>query len=162
MDYSSIQDDAADASPWGNSPATSPQHNQTSFREVPASPSRFPHPQPAGNGDDASHPNASPFGTPASAQQPNLAAHTPSSDDVSPHHDQSIHGGIEQQSNQGVVYEERQEHPQHQQQHQQQARRPQQPQWKLQGKITGLERTGRKDLILRFDVYVSICAPSRQ
>ncbi len=28
------------------------------------------------------------------------------------------------------------------------------PQYKLQAKITGLERTGRKDLILRFDVHV--------
>jgi hypothetical protein len=30
-----------------------------------------------------------------------------------------------------------------------------QPQYKLQTKITGLERTGKKDAILRFDVYVS-------
>ena len=29
------------------------------------------------------------------------------------------------------------------------------PQYKLQAKITGLERTGRKDPILRFDVHVS-------
>ena len=28
------------------------------------------------------------------------------------------------------------------------------PQYKLQAKITGLERTGRKDPILRFDVHV--------
>jgi hypothetical protein len=38
------------------------------------------------------------------------------------------------------------------------AQQPQQrqhmPQYKLQAKITGLERTGKKDLILRFDVYV--------
>lgn len=32
-----------------------------------------------------------------------------------------------------------------------------QPQYKLQAKITGLERTGKKDAIFRFDVYV--CAP---
>jgi hypothetical protein len=31
---------------------------------------------------------------------------------------------------------------------------PQAPQYKLQAKITGLERTGRKDPILRFDVHV--------
>lgn len=29
------------------------------------------------------------------------------------------------------------------------------PQYKLQAKITGLERTGRKDPVLRFDVHVS-------
>lgn len=34
------------------------------------------------------------------------------------------------------------------------AQQKQQPQYKLQAKITGLERTGKKDAILRFDVYV--------
>lgn len=34
------------------------------------------------------------------------------------------------------------------------AQQPRQPQYKLQTKITGLERTGKKDAILRFDVYV--------
>ena len=32
------------------------------------------------------------------------------------------------------------------------------PQYKLQAKITGLERTGRKDPILRFDVHVGLIA----
>ena len=41
--------------------------------------------------------------------------------------------------------------PQSQQRQQQQ---PRQAQYKLQAKVTGLERTGRKDPILRFDVYV--------
>lgn len=36
-----------------------------------------------------------------------------------------------------------------------QAQQPQGPQYKLQAKITGLERTGRKDPIMRFDVHVS-------
>lgn len=36
-----------------------------------------------------------------------------------------------------------------------QARKPTQPQYKLQAKITGLERAARKDPILRFDVHVS-------
>jgi hypothetical protein len=36
------------------------------------------------------------------------------------------------------------------------AQQRQQPQYKLQTKITGLERTGKKDAILRFDVYVSL------
>lgn len=33
------------------------------------------------------------------------------------------------------------------------------PQYKLQAKITGLERTGRKDPVLRFDVHVSFIWP---
>ena len=42
--------------------------------------------------------------------------------------------------------------------------RPQrnQPQHKLKAKITSLERTGRKDPILRFDVHVSLFRPNRR
>ena len=39
---------------------------------------------------------------------------------------------------------------------QHQPRKPPPPQFKLQAKITGLERTGRKDPILRFDVHVRL------
>lgn len=61
----------------------------------------------------------------------------------------------QQQQGQGQGEEQRrsryhgasQQHPQS---------RQQQPQYKLQAKITGLERSGKKDPILRFDVYVSI------
>lgn len=45
---------------------------------------------------------------------------------------------------------------------QQQQQRVSIPQYKLQAKITGLERTGRKDLILRFDVHVFQLNPSCQ
>jgi hypothetical protein len=41
------------------------------------------------------------------------------------------------------------------------AQQRQQPQYKLQTKITGLERTGKKDAILRFDVYVSLPSQSQ-
>ncbi|KAK4134709.1 vacuolar protein sorting-associated protein vps17 [Trichocladium antarcticum] len=44
------------------------------------------------------------------------------------------------------------------QQQQQQPRKPPAPQFKLQAKITGLERTGRKDPILRFDVHTNLPA----
>ena len=37
-----------------------------------------------------------------------------------------------------------------------QTQRQHAPQYKLQAKITGLERTGKKDSILRFDVYVRL------
>ena len=51
--------------------------------------------------------------------------------------------------------QQQQGQPGQQQQQQQQQRSPQ---YKLQAKVTGLERTGRKDSILRFDVYVSLCS----
>jgi hypothetical protein len=69
---------------------------------------------------------------------------------------QGQHHGQAQQGQHHGQQGQQQPQPQHQQhQQQQQARRPQ-PQYKLQAKITGLERTGRKDPILRFDVHVRI------
>lgn len=73
-----------------------------------------------------------------------------------------------QQQQQQQQYQQYQQQPPPQQQQQyspdqrvqQQFRRPQ-PQFKLQAKITGLERTGRKDPILRFDVHVCYKEPMR-
>ncbi|KAK3486008.1 vacuolar protein sorting-associated protein Vps17 [Neurospora hispaniola] len=68
----------------------------------------------------------------------------------------------QQQQQQQQQYQQYQQQPPPQQQPysphqqvQQQFRRPQ-PQFKLQAKITGLERTGRKDPILRFDVHTNL------
>lgn len=44
-------------------------------------------------------------------------------------------------------------------QEQSQVRKPTQPVYKLQAKITGLERAARKDPILRFDVHVRLLVP---
>ncbi|KAK3398260.1 vacuolar protein sorting-associated protein Vps17 [Sordaria brevicollis] len=67
-----------------------------------------------------------------------------------------------QQQQQQQQYQQYQQQPPPQQQPynphqqvQQQFRRPQ-PHFKLQAKITGLERTGRKDPILRFDVHTNL------
>ncbi|KAI5301533.1 Vacuolar protein sorting-associated protein 17 [Ascosphaera pollenicola] len=49
-----------------------------------------------------------------------------------------------------------QQNQQWQQQQQQQQQQRQTPSYKLQAKITGLERTGKKDLILRFDVQTNM------
>lgn len=51
--------------------------------------------------------------------------------------------------------EQQQQHQQQQQGQAQEPRRPAKPQFKLQAKVTGLERTGKKDPILRFDVHVN-------
>ena len=58
---------------------------------------------------------------------------------------QNPFGGGQVQGDEGMTGQQQQQPPQ-----QQRA-----PQYKLQAKVTGLERTGRKDPILRFDVYVS-------
>ena len=140
--------------PSGNSPwASSPDASRTSFGgDVP----REDLPGPAVQSHDANGSDA------AYTHQP------------TEHHDAGW--GQEQQQNQ---WHQQQPQSEQQSQQQQQAhqgsseenRRPtsqsryhnvlqQQrqhvPQYKLQAKITGLERTGKKDPILRFDVYVRV------
>lgn len=60
------------------------------------------------------------------------------------------------QSQQVAVPQQHRSEPQryHPAARQPQHAQPQGPQYKLQAKITGLERTGRKDPILRFDIHV--------
>ena len=82
----------------------------------------------------------------------------PDYDEVQPHYYQPSPYAQQQQ----------QQHHQQQQQQQQRtgparyqtgarhAQRQQVPQYKLQAKITALERTGRKDPVLRFDVHVHV------
>ncbi|PNS19506.1 hypothetical protein CAC42_7350 [Sphaceloma murrayae] len=57
------------------------------------------------------------------------------------------HGGDQPRTQQAARYHARQAQPQPQKQ---------QPQYKLQCKITALERTGKKDPILRFDAYTNL------
>ena len=60
-----------------------------------------------------------------------------------------------QQQRQPSYQQQSRAHAQGRYQNTSRAQRQNIPQYKLQAKITGLERTGRKDPILRFDVYVS-------
>ncbi|KAH7065823.1 hypothetical protein BKA63DRAFT_165677 [Paraphoma chrysanthemicola] len=150
MDYSTHDSDI----PGGGDPwASSPQHNRQSFGQPPTSdiPSSPLPPQasPYGQGSE----QYGYMGDQDAQNRPNTA---------------SSNGDIPQQSQ-----EAGQDHdaPQPQQQPQAQQQAPahgQQPQryhgtrpqrqqqhYKLQAKVTGLERNGKKDPILRFDVYVS-------
>lgn len=143
MEYPSGQ------SPW----ASSPEAARTSFGDVGAVP-REDLPAPAMQDyaqqqhDGGSQTIPAPHGEAQAEQQAQWQQ-------------QGYQGG--QQENRDPSAAVRYHHPpgQHQQhytpqQHQQQQQQQRQhaPQYKLQAKIAGLERTGKKDLILRFDVYV--------
>ncbi|KAK3312413.1 hypothetical protein B0H66DRAFT_398507 [Apodospora peruviana] len=184
MDYSaSIHDDhPADASPWG-SPANSPRSNRTNFTpgltgQPPASPFRFPS-QTSSNGladDGGFGAGESEFRRPDTANSTVSAADTnksaeSQSEDSAPtpvprdrqsqgypadQTQSSQHGDLQRPSQGQPGGEYAQQQQQQHQQQEQQARRPHQPQFKLQAKITGLERTGRKDPILRFDVHTNL------
>lgn len=150
MDYSSAIANDAGGSPW----ASSPQHDRSTFpqsnnHDVPAS-NTLSHQPPAPDGDDFRQDDQlPPQSNQYTSQQPQAQSYDNSnrSEPQRYHHARPQHPP-QQPSHQGQ--------PQQYQQQQQQQQPPQQPrkQYKLQAKITALERTGRKDPVLRFDVYV--------
>lgn len=168
MDYTASIHDAdhpADASPWGNSPTSSPQADRTTFSAgvavPPASPPAFGSPS---NGFDA-HRDDADFTRPRTAS-------TVSEGDTETGTIEDEEGNIAGQQQPGAYNDENaspsQAHeanrfsgdtarPSHEQP---QIRKSTQPQYKLQAKITGLERAAKKDPILRFDVHVSIAGAS--
>lgn len=176
MDYSTSihdSDHPAGDSPWGNSPAVSPQPSQTAFgtlggEQTPASPSAFGS-HIAGNGF-GSEPDNEGFGSPdhGFGRRPDTASTAAGSETNTQTSDAA--------NRDTSTGEEQHGSPQDSQgpsslpnnpdrfsgdtarasQEQAQASKPAGPQYKLQAKITGLERAARKDPILRFDVHVSI------
>ena len=153
MDYSAaIADDPTAASPWGSS---SPRAQRAPFAgatpDSPTTPGRrvatteAPNylPEPALDSPDSSAEgyNGQPVPSipaPDSTQQPQQeqALHA-----QHPHAQHAAQQDAQQQRPGAVRY--------HNARQQRQV-----PQYKLQAKVTALERTGRKDPVLRFDVYV--------
>ena len=161
MDYSSLPNDPEH--PGGPSPwASSPQHNRTSFAhpptsEIPSSP--LPSQSPYGEESAQDHGYIS---EPDSTRPTETLAASHAAENGEQAHRQREPA----QSNPSYAAQGQQQHPPPHGQQEHQRHEPQryhhtarqqrqhQPQYKLQAKITGLERTGRKDPILRFDVYV--------
>lgn len=169
MDYSSTVhdgDNLTGASPWGSSPAPSPQHSRTNFgpsgADGPPSPTPYSENHPVSNGSYTSE-------SPGGYNRPENSSLDSGADirDVPP---PSI-GDLTQAQGEQQRPGSQQKQQRYQQQQGSQAdfsqeegrqeripasRRAPGPQYKLQAKITGLERTGRKDPILRFDVHVRL------
>jgi hypothetical protein len=166
MDYSSSinnSEDPAGASPWGSSPVASPRHARTgsysASSDVPSSPTPFSsnasqqasYSQSDTIGGSLYNRPTSSAGTESAAESEDHRPDTADSVGIEP--EQALAGHHQQQQAAAGVQPQRSEpqryHPGARGSHQQQA-----SQYKLQAKITGLERTGRKDPILRFDVHV--------
>lgn len=164
MDYTTSIHDAdhpAGASPWGHSPSSSPQANRTTFSAgeggPPASPPIFGSPS---NGFEAHHDDAD-FARPRTAS-------TVSEGDTETGATEEEEGNVSGQQQSGAYNDENvspsQAHDPNRfsgdtarASHEQPlVRKSTQPQYKLQAKITGLERAAKKDPILRFDVHVSM------
>ena len=152
MDYSASIHETEDpaASPWGNAPVSPRPHEQTTFGEAGGvSPSSsFPYSQ---------HADQDGF------QRPGTATTESGTEGGDVDHSTTLGSSIAESaddSHQGASQQASEHHsqpaPDSHRQVQQQQQPPPQPKsnWRLQAKITGLERTGKKDPVLRFDVHV--------
>ncbi|KAH0600422.1 hypothetical protein MHUMG1_01418 [Metarhizium humberi] len=166
MDYSASINESEDpaASPWGSSPVQSPQHPRTGFAPIPGEngSSPFPYSPPPGileaSGDADGFQRSDTANTESGTeggdldQSATLASSTTEfAGESHPHASQPPQQVGESQprapgSNRQA--EQAQQIPPSQQR----------PQFKLQAKITGLERTGKKDPVLRFDVHTNLPA----
>lgn len=179
MDYhSTIADDESPAgpSPWGSTPPVSPRRNQTGYSTSGTEPAYQYAPPDTSNGSghegltdngfqrpdtastEASQPEFDPSQRSEAPQQSEFGGPL----DSSSHHQQQqpqLNQGAPQQQSQVSGQDFGSGAPSGQEQ---QIRRQPYSQYKLQAKITGLERTGRKDPILRFDVHVSSTSRQRR
>ncbi|KAI5868569.1 vacuolar protein sorting-associated protein Vps17 [Durotheca rogersii] len=170
MDYRSpIADDdhPAAVSPWGSSPPASPRRNESTIHSLgsghpPSSPYQYAT-QDSSNGFAHEDQGINAFRRPGTASS---TTSTPAYD-PSPQSEpsqQSSHGSEADQQHHHHQQGSPQQHPPHGRppgegsaaEPDLQPRRPAGPIFKLQAKITGLERTARKDPILRFDVHTNI------
>lgn len=169
MDYNDSENPAG-ASPWGNSPQASPRHNRTDFGSIGGEPPAFPR-QSTNNGSSTEQDDGGFGGEQADYRRPDTASSTVSGPESRTDENEPLGAQQQREQPRQTSQEHQQQRPaqdfqakhaggqahgQHgqDQQQQQQHRRQTQHQFKLQAKITGLERTGRKDPILRFDVHV--------
>jgi len=128
------------ASPW----ASSPEASRTSFGgEVPREDLPAPAVEEANGGSSSYHQQQHEGGWTPEQHQGQWQQHQP------PQGQQSYGSSEEARRSASARYHN--VPPQQQQQQRQHV-----PQYKLQAKITGLERTGKKDPILRFDVYTNL------
>ncbi|KAL4807753.1 hypothetical protein BDV18DRAFT_135967 [Aspergillus unguis] len=143
MDYSSISHDPdhpAGASPWASPRATEPAYHPSSTSDIPSSPLPPQHQSPY-DADGASQPSEAAESRERDVGSPGL------SEQVQNTHINDAGHSTEQSRSQvparypgGAV---------------QNAKQPT-PVYKIQAKITALERTGKKDPVLRFDVHTNI------
>jgi hypothetical protein len=170
MDYSStihdVEDPAGD-SPWGNSPVSSPSRNNiaafnpVSAENPPPSPFRFNTQSSNGLSQEQSTTQSEEFTRPGTAiTVSGTEDDTEASETLNPSEAQSQSTAADlptedegRATAQGHQYNQAGQ-PSSQPGHEQPPQKPAGAQYRLQAKITGLERTGKKDPILRFDVHV--------
>lgn len=142
MDYSSISQDPVGASPWASPRATEPAYPPSSTSDIPSSPLPPQH--------------QSPYEADGSSQIAEAnESRAPGEGDIgSSSLSQQVQNTHISETGQPGEQQARSQVPARYQGARQNTKQPG-PVYKIQAKITGLERTGKKDPILRFDVHVS-------
>ncbi|ATY64639.1 vacuolar protein sorting-associated protein vps17 [Cordyceps militaris CM01] len=174
MDYSASiheSDDPVGASPWGNSPTSSPKRNPPSFASLPqeTSSSSFPFSSQDSNSLGSPALGADGFQRPGTATTASETEGETDHETVQGHEESEASQTIESQPAPPVQHHQLPQHsglaPQGYESasihgsippSEGQVHKPVQPQYRLQAKITGLERTGKKDPLLRFDIYTNL------
>ena len=161
MDYSAVAVDPTlqGSSPWGSS---SPRADRSGYSrqdsDVPQSPAPITsHAHSRSQDSISANPFASEPGTPAFQQQ----QQPPSPEHQGPRQQTQGASSAASQSQDGAPpYQQRQQQGMRPGAARYHSARPQKPvpAYKLQAKVTALERTGRKDPVIRFDVYVRLTA----
>ncbi|KAM0669878.1 hypothetical protein ACQRIT_002317 [Beauveria bassiana] len=176
MDYSASiheTDDPVGASPWGNSPTSSPKRNLPPFASLPqeTSSSSFPFSSQDSNGLGSPALGADGFQRPGTATTASETEGETDHETLQGHEESEVRQEIDQsappvqhhhnqlpQQHTGFAPQRREaeaiQGPVHPTEGH--TSKPVQPQYRLQAKITGLERTGKKDPLLRFDVYTNL------
>ncbi|TWU72889.1 Vacuolar protein sorting-associated protein 17 [Metarhizium rileyi] len=168
MDYGASINESEDpaASPWGSSPVPSPDHSRTGFASIPGGTdnSSFSYsPQhggleASGDGDGFQRPGtattesgteggdldrSASLTSPVAVAESASESHPPASQAHQPAGDaQARASGVSRLAEQARQHSPAQK----------------KPHFKLQAKINGLERTGKKDPVLRFDVHTNLPA----
>lgn len=163
MDYSSMQDSPDEPSPWGSPGASPRQPRPGNFNSAADDPSQTPFGYESNNESSAvSRADTDDIEGDGFRDPDTAKART---DDVfreqKARSDETRDIPAAQTAAQPSVQQPPPETPQKSQEQEQaaaeaQSARPSAPHPRLQAKITGLERTGKKDPILRFDVHVCL------
>ncbi|KAH8702469.1 vacuolar protein sorting-associated protein vps17 [Talaromyces proteolyticus] len=151
MDYSSISPDPAEPSPWG-----SPRADRNTFASAGQAADVLPAPLPPhlepsyedGHENETSVSSGQAGLSPANVTESSQSAQIGKSANTQPSQPADNQQPPQQQGQSQT--------PARYQTGARQNARPLAPAYKLQAKLTGLERTGKKDPILRFDVYTNI------
>lgn len=160
MDYSAPiheADDAVGASPWGNSPTTSPRHSRPAFETLGEETPPFPINPSNANGLSPDPEAPESFQRPSTATTASGEGDNGDSETVNAPQTGSAFESQQSISEPAVAGASEEQTAQAEQAaRDQEPRKPAKPQYRIQAKITGLERTGKKDPILRFDIHVRL------